>query len=70
MTWNRTHKVEATIIPFPVDRAKEKKAELSKADKLGQILFFTGVRYERWDESYYDHQDDDHMPPRRGGSRS
>lgn len=70
MKWNKTHKPTAQIIPFPMDRAKERKPVDDGGGKLGQILLYTGVRYERWDDAEADWHGDNHRPPRRGGSRS
>ena len=70
MIRNRTQR-EPVIIPFPVERARERKPVEGKDGKMGQLLLYTGVRYERWHDSDAEHHTDDHRPPpRRGGSRS
>lgn len=70
MGWNRTHQLPAQIIPFPLERARKAKSLPEQDGKNGKILFFTGVRYERLDETAQAWRADDHLPPRRGGSRS
>jgi|GEM_PF-1644697 len=66
---NEARKRTALIIPFPVERTRESEPTGGEEGKLGRILLFTGVRYERLEEIDIE-RTDDHRPPRRGGGRS
>jgi len=53
------------ILPFPQNQVPRQGQPLEKPEKIGQILFFTGVRFER-------HLDNEHIDnrPQRGGNAS
>ena len=41
----------ATVVPFRLRPSRERRDEQQSAGGIGQILLFTGVRYERMDNT-------------------
>ncbi len=54
-----------TLIPFPDSSARPQRPALSADDPRGEILLFTGIRYERLAEPSPEPADPGHRPKRR-----